>query len=475
MREGNGWDSADAAQITALFKAYDVRGSAPDELTPEIAYVIGRALVASLDLDEVAVGRDMRVSGPALSAALIDGIRDQGADVTDIGLVSTDALYFVVGRFGYSAGVMVTASHNPAKYNGLKICREDARALSLATGLAEIRDFVLQGYLPIVNGRHGALKRHDMLDAYVDHVLGLVDAEKIKPLKIAVDAGNGMAGLTIPQTFRHLPCTIVPLYFELDGTFPNHEANPLEPENVEELQQVVLRERCDLGVAFDGDADRMFLIDERGRFISGDMVTAMVAGKMLERDPGAAVVYNLICSRAVAETIVRLGGRPIRSRVGHSYIKATMRVEDAVFGGEHSGHFYFRDNWYADSGMIALLTVLELLSEADRPLSELLRPLDQYVRSGEINSDVVDPAATMQAVEAFYEGMASTIDHLDGVTIQFSDWWFNLRPSNTQPLLRLNVEADDPETLNRKTKEVLELIRSMPDSTPSVHHTTAIA
>jgi phosphomannomutase len=474
MQESNGWGGADAAQINALFKAYDVRGLAPDELTPEIAYAIGRAAVASLKLDDVAVGRDMRISGPALSAALIDGIRDQGADVTDIGLVSTDALYFVVGRFGYSAGVMVTASHNPAKYNGFKICREEARALSLSTGLAEIRDVVLQGQPPI-NGRRGALKRQDRLDAYVDHVLGLVDVAKIRPLKIAVDAGNGMAGLTIPQTFKHLPCTIVPLYFELDGTFPNHEANPLEPENIEKLQQVVLQEQCDLGVAFDGDADRMFLIDERGRFISGDMVTTMVAGKMLERDPGAAVVYNLICSRAVPETIVRLGGRPIRSRVGHSYIKATMRAEDAVFGGEHSGHFYFRDNWYADSGMIALLTVLELLSEAHRPLSELLRPLDPYVRSGEINSEVVDPIVTMQAVEAVYEGMASTIDHLDGVTIQFSDWWFNLRPSNTQPLLRLNVEADDQETLNRKTKEVLGLIRSVPDSTQSVYRTSAIA
>jgi phosphomannomutase len=474
MQESNGWDGTDAAPINALFKAYDVRGLAPDELTPEIAYAIGRAAVASLKLDDVAVGRDMRISGPALSAALIDGIRDQGADVTDIGLVSTDALYFVVGRFGYSAGVMVTASHNPAKYNGFKICREEARALSLSTGLAEIRDVVLQGQPPI-NGRRGALKRQDRLDAYVDHVLGLVDVAKIRPLKIAVDAGNGMAGLTIPQTFKHLPCTIVPLYFELDGTFPNHEANPLEPENIEKLQQVVLQEQCDLGVAFDGDADRMFLIDERGRFISGDMVTTMVAGKMLERDPGAAVVYNLICSRAVPETIVRLGGRPIRSRVGHSYIKATMRAEDAVFGGEHSGHFYFRDNWYADSGMIALLTVLELLSEAHRPLSELLRPLDPYVRSGEINSEVVDPIVTMQAVEAVYEGMASTIDHLDGVTIQFSDWWFNVRPSNTQPLLRLNVEADDQETLNRKTKEVLGLIRSVPDSTQSVYRTSAIA
>jgi phosphomannomutase len=475
MSEANGWDVAGAGRIAALFKAYDVRGLVPDELTPEIAYAIGRAMVASLELDEVVVGRDMRVSGPVLSAALIDGIRDQGADVTDIGLVSTDALYFAVGRFGYSAGVMMTASHNPARYNGLKICRENARAISLSTGLADIRDSVLQGHRPIQDERRGALKRQDMLDAYVDHVLGLVDAAKIKPLKIAVDAGNGMAGLTVPRVFRHLPCTIVPLYFELDGTFPNHEANPLEPENVEELQQVVLRERCDLGVAFDGDADRMFLIDERGRFISGDMVTAMVAGKMLERDPGAAIVYNLICSRAVPETIARLGGRPIRSRVGHSYIKATMRDEDAVFGGEHSGHFYFRDNWYADSGMIALLSMLELLSEADRPLSELLRPLDQYVRSGEINSDVVDPNATMQAVETFYEGTASTIDHLDGVTIQFSDWWFNLRPSNTQPLLRLNVEAADPDTLNRKIREVLGLVRSEFNSTPGVYLATASA
>ena len=472
MRRGNGWYAADAAQIDALFKAYDVRGLAPDELTPEITYAIGRAMVASLDLDEVAVGRDMRVSGPALSAALIDGIRDQGANVTDIGLVSTDALYFVVGRFGFSAGVMVTASHNPATYNGLKICREDARALSLTSGLAEIRDLVLQGSPPIVDGQRGTLKRQDMVDPYVDHVLRLVDTANIKPLKIGVDAGNGMAGLTIPRIFRHLPCTIVPLYFELDGTFPNHEANPLEPENVEELQQVVLREKCDLGVAFDGDADRMFLIDERGRFISGDIVTAMVAGKLLERDPGAAVVYNLICSRAVPEIIARLGGRPVRSRVGHSYIKETMRAEDAVFGGEHSGHFYFRDNWYADSGMIALLIVLELISEADCPLSEILRPLDQYVRSGEINSDVVNPNATMQGVEAFYEGTASTIDHLDGVTIEFSDWWFNLRPSNTQPLLRLNVEAEDPETLNRKTNEVLGLIRSMPDATSRMHHPT---
>jgi len=352
--------AGDPAKLAALFKAYDVRGVVPDELTPEVTHAIGRALVAYLKPDEVAVGRDMRVSGPALTAALVDGIRDGGADVSDLGLVSTDALYFAVGKYGYPAGVMVTASHNPPEYNGLKICREEAQALSLETGLGEIRDLVVSGNLPTgsVDRQRGSLQHRDLLDAYAAHVLGLVDVAAIKPLKIAVDAGNGMAGLTVPRVFAHLPCEVVPLYFELDGAFPNHPANPIEPENVRDLQRTVVARGCDLGVAFDGDADRMFLIDEQGRFVGGDMVTAMVAVKMLERSPGAAVVYNLICSRSVPETIARHGGRPIRSRVGHSYIKATMREEDAVFGGEHSGHFYFRDHWYADSGMLALLSVL---------------------------------------------------------------------------------------------------------------------
>ena len=464
MTEANA--ATDEATIRGLFKAYDVRGIVPDELTPEIAHRIGQALVAELRPDEVAVGRDMRVSGPVLSAALIEGVRDGGADVSDLGLVSTDALYFAVGKYGYPAGVMVTASHNPAEYNGLKICREEARALSLDTGLDKIRDRVFSGALPppAVDGHRGSVQQRDVLDAYAEHMLGLVDAAAIKPLKIAVDAGNGMAGLTVPRVFKHLPCEVVPLFFELDGTFPNHPANPIEPENVKDLQRAVLEERCDLGVAFDGDADRMFLIDERGRFVGGDMITAMVAVKMLERSPGSAIVYNLICSRSVPETIMRRGGRPIRSRVGHSYIKATMRQEDAVFGGEHSGHFYFRDNWYADSGMLALLTVLELVSAADRPLSAVLRPLDTRFRSGEINTEVADPAVTMLAVEAAYAAKGAEIDHLDGVTVGFPDWWFNLRASNTQPLLRLNVEADDPETLNRATKEVLGLIRPRPAS-----------
>ncbi|MBA2519491.1 MAG: phosphomannomutase/phosphoglucomutase [Chloroflexia bacterium] len=449
------------ASVRAIFKAYDVRGLVPTELSPKIAREIGRALVATLKPDEVAVGRDMRVSGSAIAGALIDGIRDGGADVSDLGLVSTDALYFAVGKFGYPAGVMVTASHNPAAYNGLKICREDARALSLESGLAPIRDLILAGAVPpaAVNGGRGTVQQRDILAAYADYMLSQVNAGGIRRLKIAIDAGNGMAGLTVPPVFARLPVEVVPLYFELDGTFPNHPANPIEPENVAALRQVVVEQGCDLGAAFDGDADRVFLIDERGGLVGGDMVTALVAVKMLQRSPGAAIVYNLICSRSVPETITRLGGRPVRSRVGHSYIKETMRAEDAVFGGEHSGHFYFRDNWYADSGMLALLTVLELMSEARQPLSALLAPLDTRARSGEINSEVADPAAVMAAVERDYAAAGAEVDHLDGVTVNFPDWWFNLRSSNTQPLLRLNVEVDDPARLTARTDEVLAKIR----------------
>ena len=441
-----------------LFKAYDIRGIVPQELDPEIAYRIGRALVVFLAPDQVVVGRDMRVSGPALSAALIDGIRDQGADVVDVGMVSTDALYFAVGKYGFPAGVMITASHNPAAYNGFKICREEARALSMDSGIAEIRDLVLAGDFPSA-ARRGDLTTRDILSAYAEHVLGMIDPGRIKPLKIAVDAGNGMAGALIPRVFETLPCEIVPLYFELDGTFPNHEANPIEPENIRDLQRTVVEEQCDLGVAFDGDADRMFLIDENGEFIGGDMTTAMVALQMLKTHPGSAIVYNLICSRTVPEIISEHGGRPIRSRVGHSFIKAVMREEDAIFGGEHSGHFYFRDNWYADSGLIALLTVLQLVSDEDQPLSQILEPIDTRFRSGEINSEVSDIGAVMRRVEETYAARGAEIDHLDGLTVGFDTWWFNLRPSNTQPLLRLNVEAEDKATLEEKTAEVLQLIR----------------
>ncbi len=453
-------DTSVREQIASLFKAYDIRGVVPDELTPDIAYRIGRGVVAYLGAEEVAVGRDMRVSGPSLTGALIDGLRDQGADVADLGLVSTDALYFAVGKFGYPAGVMVTASHNPPQYNGFKICREEARALSLEEGIGQIRDLVLANeFPPPLGNRRGSVTRRDIIDAYADHVLSLIDTAKIRPLRVAIDAGNGMAGKIIPPVFSRLPCEVVPLYFELDGTFPNHMADPSKPENVKDLQQAVIEHQCDLGAAFDGDADRMFLIDERGQRVGGDMVTAMVAIAMLERHPGAAICYNLICSRSVPEVIQRYGGRPIRTPVGHSLIKKIMREEDAVFGGEHSGHFYFRDNWYADSGLIALLTVLQLVSEAGKPLSAILAPIDTRFRSGEINLRVADKSAALARIEAIYRARGAEIDRLDGVTVSFSDWWFNVRPSNTEPLLRVNIEADTPELLEQAKQEVLALLQ----------------
>ncbi|HEV2529035.1 MAG TPA: phosphomannomutase/phosphoglucomutase [Thermomicrobiales bacterium] len=450
----------DNAVISSLFKAYDIRGLVPEELTPDTAYKVGRALVAYLQVDAVAVGRDMRTSGEMLSAALIDGIRDSGADVTDIGLVSTDALYFAVGRFGYPAGVMITASHNPAGYNGFKICRDQARALSMDEGIGQIRDLVVANDFGAPADKRGDLLTRDVLSDYADFMLSQIDVSAIRPLKVAIDAGNGMAGRMTPAVFDRLPIEVVPLYFELDGTFPNHEANPIEPENTEELRRVVVEQGCDLGVAFDGDADRMFLIDERGQFIGGDMTTAMVTVSMLGQHPGASIVYNLVCSRAVPETIERLGGTPIRSRVGHSFIKALMREHDAIFGGEHSGHFYFRDNWYADSGLLACLKVLELLSNANQPVSQVLAPLDPRARSGEINTEVRDAKATLRRVEDHYAAAGATIDHLDGLTIGFPDWWFSLRSSNTQPLLRLNVETDDPAQIQARTAEVMALFEA---------------
>jgi phosphomannomutase len=442
----------------AIFKAYDVRGVYPGELNEDAAYRIGRAFVALLGADRVAVGRDMRQSGPMIAGALKQGMAAQGAEVIDLGLTSTDELYFAVGKFGYPAGAMVTASHNPAEYNGLKLCRQDAIPLSEETGLTEIRDMVVGDAIPEAAGQ-GRVTTRDVLDDYIEHALGFIDPGALRPLKVVADAGNGMAGMVLPRVFEQLPCELTPLYFELDGSFPNHPANPIEPENIADLQAKVRETGADLGVAFDGDADRMFIVDERGAFVGGDMVTAMVAQRLLSKNPGAAVVYNLICSRSVPQTIARLGGRPIRERVGHSFIKATMRREDAIFGGEHSGHFYFRDNWYADSGLIAFLVVLELLSVQAAPVSGVLAPLDPFVRSGEINSEVKDIKAALARVEAHYGAAGATIDKLDGLTVEYADWWFNLRASNTQPLLRLNVEAADREQLRAKTDEVLGLVR----------------
>ena len=443
------------SSVAALFKAYDVRGVALRELTPEIAHRIGRALVTYLNADRVCVGRDMRVSSPELASALIDGALQQGADVTDIGLISTDGLYFAVGQHDFPAGVMVTASHNPGEYNGFKMCRAGAQALSMDHGIGEIRELVLANAFPNPP-RRGVRTERDVSAAFVEHALSLVDLDLIQPLKIAIDAGNGMAGMIMPLVFERLPCELVPLYFELDGSFPNHEANPIEPQNIKDLQAAVLTQGADLGIAFDGDADRMFMLDERAQFVGGDMVTAMVAQALLARHPGAAVVYNLICSRTVPEVITAAGGRPIRSRVGHSFIKALMREHDAVFGGEHSGHFYFRDNWYADSGLIAFLSMLELLSVANIPLSRYLAPIDTRFRSGELNTDVADIPTTLERVRAQFA--AADIDELDGLTVAYASWWFNLRASNTQPLLRLNVEADSAEELRRRTDDVLRLI-----------------
>ncbi len=442
--------------LPAIFKSYDVRGLYPSELNDDLAYAIGRAFVDEFAMRSVVVGRDMRPSGVALFAAFARGANDAGADVTDIGLVSTDALYFAVGRYGFDGGVMITASHNPAQYNGMKFTRERAQALSYDEGLSAIARRVAGGRF-LTAQRRGTLAQKEILSDFAAHCLSFIDAAKIAPLKIAIDAGNGMAGKTVPSVFAHLPCEVIPLYFELDGTFPNHPASPIEPENMVALQRAVLENRCDLGAAFDGDADRMFLVDERGALVGGDIVTALVGRNTLKRYPGAKILYNLICSRSVPEAIERAGGVPVRSQVGHSLIKKVMRDEDIVFGGEHSGHFYFRDNWFADSGMIALLQCLEVFSEAKRPVSETIAPIDRRARSGEINTRVHDIPAKLLELEERHA--AAAIDRLDGVTIQYPDWWMNVRPSNTEPLLRLNVEGDTRALMERHRDETLALIR----------------
>jgi len=441
-----------------IFGAYDVRGVYPTDLNDETAYRIGRAFAQYMGVERIAVGHDMRVSSPALAAAFMRGVTDQGADAIDLGLTTTDELYFAVGKYGYPAGAMITASHNPKQYNGFKLCRENATAISSETGGFAIRNLAVAGQFS-EPARKGQITQRDVSDAYVEHCLSFIDVAQVKPYKIAVDAGNGMAGMIAPRVFQRLPCELVPLFFELDGTFPNHPASPIEPENTEELRRVVPAERCDMGIAFDGDADRMFLIDEQGRLLGGDMVTALVAHSLLQSHPGATILYNLICSRSVPEVIERDGGRAVRTRVGHSFIKAQMRQENAIFGGEHSGHFYFRDNWYADSGLIAFLIVLELVSVSGKTVSQLVREVDTRFRSGEVNSEVHDQKGRMAAIEEKYAAAGATIDHLDGVTISFPTWWANVRPSNTEPLLRLNVEADTQDELKRRTDEVLAVIR----------------
>jgi len=438
-----------------IFKAYDIRGVYGDDLTDEIAYLFGRGLVMYLGASAVAVGRDMRASSPQMAENLIKGITDQGANAADLGEISTDSLYFAVGKFGYPAGVMITASHNPPEYNGMKVCRENAIPLSGDEGLRQIRDLMKKPFKDVPY--KGKATERNICSDFTQHVLSFIDPGKIKPFKIVIDAGNGMAGKIVPDVFDKLPCEIIPMYFDLDGTFPNHPANPIEPENIVDLQNKVKETGAFLGAAFDGDADRVFLIDENSRPLGGDMITAMVARNLLKKEPDASILYNLICSKTVPETITKAGGNAIRTRVGHALIKPLMKEHNAVFGGEHSGHFYFRNNFFADSGIIAFLVCLELLSEEGKKLSELVNEIDPYVRSGEINSRVEDiPAKLEELKEAF---KIHSIDELDGITIDADDFWFNVRPSNTEPLLRLNMEADSKDLLDRKLVEVLEIIR----------------
>ncbi|TMD01900.1 MAG: phosphomannomutase/phosphoglucomutase [Chloroflexi bacterium] len=441
-----------------IFHAYDVRGIYGENLTDDVAYRIGRAAAQYLQVPEIAVGRDMRLSSPQLAAALIRGITDQGVNAIDLGMTTTDGLYFAVGKFNFPAGVMITASHNPAQYNGMKFCRAQAFPISLESGLSDIRDLAVSGKFAEPASKGQVIKR-DITDDYVKHALSFIDVSRIRPLKVVIDAGNGMAGLIMPKVFQHLPCELVPLYFELDGNFPHHPASPIEPENMVDVQKKVREVGADLGAAFDGDADRMFPVDEHGDLVDGSKVIAAVSNSLLQKFPGSTILYNLIVSKSVPELINKLGGKAIRTRVGHSYIKAEMRQNNAIFGGEHSGHFYFRDNWFADSGLIALLILLELVSVENKPLSEILKPLDHGFRSGEINSTIADAQGKMHALEEHFGKNAKSVDHLDGVTLDFGDWWFNVRPSNTEPLLRLNLEANSRELMEQKRDEVLAFIR----------------
>ena len=446
------------ADYGKIFKAYDIRGVVPDEIDEGVAEAVGAAFATMTGASSLVIVHDMRTSSEPLAAALARGATRAGADVVDGGLGSTDMLYYASGSLGIP-GAMVTASHNPARYNGIKLCRAGAKPVGQDSGLAELRQMASAGEASAA-ASSGTVTSQDLLSGYAGYLNKLVDLSAIRPLKVAVDAGNGMAGHTVPRVFAGLPIEVVPLYFELDGNFPNHEANPIDPANLADLQQAVRESGADIGLAFDGDADRCFVVDERGEIVSPSVLTALIAVRELAREPGAAIIHNLITSRAVPEIVAEHGGTPVRTRVGHSFIKAVMNERGAIFGGEHSGHFYFRDFWFADSGMLAALHVLAALGGQDRPLSELLGEFSRYVASGEINSEVTDQAAAMAKVrEAYTAAPGTSADELDGLTIGGSGWWFNLRLSNTEPLLRLNVEASDQQTLATVTDKVLALVR----------------
>jgi phosphomannomutase len=452
------------SEVEKIFKAYDIRGVVPDELDESVAEAVGAAFVRLTGSKTLVTLHDMRTTSAPLAEALGRGAASQGANVIHGGLGSTDMVYYASGSLGVP-GAMITASHNPARYNGIKLCKAGAKPVGIETGLAEIKELVKNG-VPAHDGQPGSITSRDLLPGYAEYLKKLVDLTGIRPLKVVVDAGNGMAGYTVPEVFEGLPITLVPLYFELDGTFPNHEANPIEPANLRDLQQAVKDNQADIGLAFDGDADRCFVVDERGEIVSPSVLTALIASRELAREPGATVIHNLITSRAVPELIVEHGGRPVRTRVGHSFIKAKMAETSAVFGGEHSGHFYFRDFWFADSGMLAALHTLAALGHDKLPLSALLGEFSRYSASGEINSEVHDQAAATAKVRDHYSRRSGvTFDELDGLTVTGGEWWFNLRPSNTEPLLRLNVEAATEPEMAALRDEVLGIVRGTADST----------
>jgi phosphomannomutase len=444
-----------------VFKAYDVRGIYPDDLDEEGAYAIGRAYVEQFEPSGIVIGRDMRVSSPSMAAAVIDGAADAGADVVDIGLVGTEMVYFAVGELDLDGGVMVTASHNPKEYTGMKIVRRGALPVGGESGLMDVRDRAVSQGQSLGRGQRGQVREENIWPAYVERVLSFVDGDAIRPLRVVMDAANGMAGVMLPPVLERLPSIdAVTYFFEPDGTFPNHEPNPLLPENREFIVRTTLEQRADFGVAFDGDADRCFFVDDTGEFVPGDFVTALFAEAVLEKEPAAKIIYDVRASWAVPETIEDAGGVPLINRVGHAFIKQRMRKEDASFAGEVSGHYYFRDFFQADSGVVPFLLMLELVSRKGQKLSEILAPFrSRYFITGELNTPVPDVALKLQELKERF-GEQGTVSHLDGISIDADDWHFNVRPSNTEPLLRLNLEARSRELMERKRDEVLDAIRA---------------
>ena len=445
-----------------IFKAYDVRGTYPDQVNEDVARAIGAAFVDYLKAKRIAVGRDMRLSSPSLAAAFIDGAASQGADIVDYGMIPTDMLYFAVATDRLDGGVQVTASHNPKQYNGMKMVRQEAFPLSGEAGISDIRDALAADRVPKIASRPGTVIQRDRLDAYVDHVMAFIDPSIVRPFNVVLDAGSGMGGLVAPKLFERLPCRTTRLCFAIDGRFPNHEANPLIEENRRDIVDRVIAEKADIGIAWDGDADRCFFIDGSGEFISGDFITALLAEAFLLKNPGATIIYDLRASYAVRDVVAKYGGTSLMNRVGHAFFKRRMRESNAIFGGEVTGHYYFRDNFYADNGFIPALLILELMSKKGQSLRDLLEPLrSRYFISGEINTTL----ASMDLVPAKLTAIAAKYSdghqyELDGISVEYPDWHFNVRPSNTEPLLRLNLEAKTPELMAARRDEVIALIRA---------------